>query len=307
MKLDDYDVHIKLRGEDLPIKDSWIQGGKADPYVVLRKGHGFVPCGKSKGGSARKLMEFKLPEPGVYMGEENYSTWVYNGKEHYQKNNLNPKWPLIVVPLIELCDGCDITKQIVIDIWDYDFECSDDFMGFLVLSIFELFVFCLQNRAIPLQPGKKGHKWGGRLFVDEIELDPKSGDSDPITTHTLLHLMASKGDVERVLLLIGLQIQPNPVYARTEWTQATPLHCAVLGSSQEEGRNVEVVRILLDAKADVYAKNLGSHIPLSLLAKASDDVDIAALLMKKMIDIGSGRSVCTTPHCSNQNGLFPKI
>jgi hypothetical protein len=193
MILEEYDVHIKLRGEDLPIKDSWLQGGKADPYVVLRKGHGFVPYGKSM---ERKMKEFKAPEPGVYMGKENQFAWVYNGKEHFQKNNLDPKWPVIVVPLIKLCDGCKITKTIVIDIWDYDFECPDDFMGFCVLSIFDLFVSFLEKRAIPLQPGKKGHKCGGRLFVDDIELDSKKGDSDPITPHTLMHLMAAKGDAE---------------------------------------------------------------------------------------------------------------
>jgi hypothetical protein len=295
--LEEYDVHVKLRGEDLPIKDSWIQGGKADPYVVLRKGHGLVPSRKSKGSSALTMREFQAPEPGEYMGEENQATWVYNGKEQFQKNNLNPKWPIIIVPLIKLCDGCEITKNIVIDIWDYDFECPDDFMGFCMLSIFDLFICFLENRAIPLQPGKKGHKWGGRLFVDSIELDPQSRDSDssdPITAITLLHHMAAKGDSERLLRLIGLQIVPNPVFACTAWSRATPLHCAALGSAEQEGRNSEVVRILLDAKADVFAKNRGTHIPLSLLAKASDDVEIAELLMKKMTETNLEHPVSTT-------------
>jgi hypothetical protein len=100
--LSGYDIHINLRGEDLPIKDSWIPGGKADPYVVLRRGHGIVVSGKSSCLSASISGEFTLPVPGEYMGDNNESNWVFNGKKDYQKNNLNPEWPMIVAPLSKL-------------------------------------------------------------------------------------------------------------------------------------------------------------------------------------------------------------
>ena len=96
------------------------------------------------------------------MGEENSEFWVYDGKANHQKNTLEPDWPEIVVPLDRLCDDSDLTKPIVIDIWDYDFECPhDDFMGFVMLPIVDLFVSRLKNHPIPLQPGQAGHSWGG--------------------------------------------------------------------------------------------------------------------------------------------------
>jgi hypothetical protein len=75
MRLEEFDVHM-LRGEDPPIKYYWLQRSKANPYVVLRKGHGFVLCGKSKGVKKRNLMEFKVPDSEKYIWEEYYSTWV---------------------------------------------------------------------------------------------------------------------------------------------------------------------------------------------------------------------------------------
>jgi hypothetical protein len=254
MKLCNYEVHIKLRGEDLPVKDSWIQGGKADPYVVLLKGHGIVEMGKSSCLSASILDEFKVPEPGDYMGDDNESHWVYNGKKHYQKNNLNPEWPTIVAPLSKLCDLGDISKPILIEIWDYDFECPhDDFMGFALISIFDLFVSCIRKCAIPLQPGKAGHKWGGRLFVEDIQLCPRDSSLDPINTSTLLHLMCAAGDLDKVRLLMDLQSESDPVLAKAAKTQSTALHFAV---GLPSGCNPSVVRVLLEAKADVFAKTV---------------------------------------------------
>ncbi len=293
MDLSQYEVHIKLRGEDLPIKDSWIQGGKADPYVVLRKGHGTVQIGKSSCVSACKLVEFKVPEPGEYMGDDNETNWVYNGKKYYQKNNLNPEWPTIVAPLRNLCDSCDITKPIVIDIWDYDFECpNDDFMGFCMMSIFDLFASCLRKCAIPLQPGKAGHTWSGRLFVDDIQLCPTDPKLDPINLNTLLHLMSAKGDLDKASFLIAFQSVSNPVLATTLKTKSTALHFAILGLGAPEGGNAEVVRILLEAKADVFAKSEEEYTPLDLLAKTADNTNVADMLIQKMLQIDSSSKVC---------------
>ncbi len=299
MNLSELYFHIKLRGEGLPVKDSWIQGGKADPYVVLRKGHGIVQIGKSSCFSGSILEEIKVPEPGVYMGDANESNWVYNGKKNYQKNNLNPEWPTIVAPLKMLCDGCDISKPIVIDIWDYDFECpNDDFMGFCLMSIFDLFLSYHQKCAIPLQPGMAGHKWGGALFVEDIQLCPTyfskyAGQSklDTITPTTLLHLLSAKGDIDKVRLLIGLCVDPNPVFEYTAQTKSTALHFAILSLGEPEGGNAGVIRVLVEAKADVSAMTQDNLTPLSLLAKTADDSDVFCMLIQKMIELDSSSEV----------------
>jgi hypothetical protein len=292
-----YDVHIQLRGENLPIKDSWIQGGKADPYVVLRKGHGEVRLGQSSCLSAVIWEQIEVPKPGEYMGEENTASWVYNGKNQYQKNTLDPKWPTIIVPLYNLCDNCDFTKPIVIDIWDYDFECPhDDFMGFCHISIYEIFIAFLEKKTIPLQPGKEGHKWGGNLIVEGIELIPRGNDSklDPISPHMILHLVCSSGDADKTQCLLG--IQKELVHERTAKTNFTPLHFAVADSlknsptpseadqaeaKKEENRS-EVVRLLLEAKADVFGSDVS---PLSLLAKTSrynGCLEVGTMLIDRM-------------------------
>jgi hypothetical protein len=299
MNLSEHYFHIKLRGEDFPVKDSWIQGGKADPYVVLRKGHGIVQIGKSSCLSGIILDEFKVPEPGVYMGDANESNWVYNGKKNYQKNNLNPEWPTIVAPLNKLCDGCDISKPIVIDIWDYDFECpNDDFMGFCLMSIFDLFLSCLQKCPIPLQPGMAGHKWGGRLFVEDIQLcptyfypDAAKSKLDTITPNFLLHLMSAKGDIDKVRLLTGLHIEPNPVFEHTARTKSTALHFAILNLGEPKGGDAGVIRFLVEAKADVFAKTEDNSSPLTLLAKTADDLDVFGLLIQRTIEVNSNREV----------------
>jgi hypothetical protein len=270
--------------------------------MALLKGHDVVNMGKSSCLSANILDEFKVPEPGDYMGDDNDSHWVYNGKKHHQKNNLNPEWPTIVAPLSKLCDLCDISKPILIDIWDYDFECPhDDFMGFALISIFDLCVSCIRKCAIPLQPGKEGHKWGGRLFVEDIQICPTDSSLDPINTSTLLHLMSATGDLDKVRLLIGIQSESNPVLVKTAKSQSTALHFAV---GQPSGCNPSIVRVLLDAKADVFAKTVDifaqsefkhtGHTPLcfhSLLSKTTEDTEVADMLIQKMVEIDPNNKV----------------
>jgi hypothetical protein len=191
----EHDLILKLRGKDLPVKDSWIQGGKADPYLLFFKNRSFAPL--------------VVPKSGEYMGEvdnEKYQC-VHDGKKEYPRNTLDPVWPLITKKVRNLCDDGNIYEPFLINIWDYDFECpNDDFMGFCVLSIFDLIRANLRREGIPLQPGKVGHKWGGSLFVDEIkichELPSKTNDS-------ILHLIAEKGDIHAIHLLLDWNADVN--------------------------------------------------------------------------------------------------
>jgi hypothetical protein len=95
-------------------------------------------------------------------------------------------------------------------------------MGFCFMSIFDLFVSCLHKCAISLQPGKAGHKWGGRLFVEDIQFSTTDTKLDPITPNVLLHLMVAKEDFNKVRYLIDQQFEPKPVLERTARTVQQP-------------------------------------------------------------------------------------
>ncbi len=108
---DEHDLILKLRGKDLPIKDSWIQGGKADPYLLFFKN--------------RSSASLVVPKSGEYMGEVDDKVYrcIFDGKKQFQKNTPDPIWPEICLPARELCDGGKLKFPFLINIWDYDFEC----------------------------------------------------------------------------------------------------------------------------------------------------------------------------------------
>jgi hypothetical protein len=183
-----FDLLLSLRGKDFPVKDSWIQGGKADPYLVFYK--------------SREATSLVVPKSGEYMGEVDEKVYqcIFDGKKQFQKNTLDPIWPELSLPARDLCDGGKLNFPFLINIWDYDLECpNDDFMGFCVVSILDLIKANLLKEGIPLQPGKAGHKWGGFLFVDEIKIFEK--DKSP-GANSFLHILAEGGDIQSVLLLL---------------------------------------------------------------------------------------------------------
>jgi hypothetical protein len=62
-------------------------GGKADPFLVIRKAHGMV---KGAGGS---LVKFVDPVPNKYMGLQNPESLLYDGAKEHCKKTLNPIFP----------------------------------------------------------------------------------------------------------------------------------------------------------------------------------------------------------------------
>ncbi len=192
----EHDLILKLRGKDLPVKDSWLQGGKADPYLIFLK-------------NRSKVDSLVVPKSGEYMGQVDDKIYhcVHDGKKQYQRNTLDPVWPEMTMKVQDLCDDGNIYKPLLINVWDYDFECpNDDFMGFCVLSIFDMIKAYLRQEEIPLQPGMAGHKWGGNLFVDEIKLCPQI----PLTTNnSIVHLIAEKGDMHALQLLLDWNADVN--------------------------------------------------------------------------------------------------
>ncbi len=182
----DHVLSLKLRGKDLPVKDSWMQGGKADPYLCLVR----------KSGSVASLV---VPKSGEYMGEldDRIYSLVHNGRKEAQQNTLDPVWPEVKLNARDLSHLGHLYNPFLINIWDYDFECpNDDFMGFCVVSIFDLIKAKFLQEGIPLQPGKAGHKWGGFLFVDEIKLCEFANCYPQPPPRSILHLVAEKGDVQ---------------------------------------------------------------------------------------------------------------
>ena len=141
-----------------------------------------------------------MPVPGQYMGEKTKSCAVYNGSDHHQKNTLNPSWPPVVIAMHDLCDDGEIYKPILIDFWDHDCQCmNDDFMGYCFLSIHDLFRAHNQKKAIPLKPGKEGHKWGGCVHVEDILLREEGFDSDSRSSANLLLLTSQTGETECIV------------------------------------------------------------------------------------------------------------
>jgi ankyrin repeat protein len=125
-----------------------------------------------------------------------------------------------------------------------------------------------------------------------MQLCPTDPTFDSATPTTLLHWMTAMGDLDRISNLIDLQRETNPVQVKTAKTKSTALHMAV---DQPDGGNPEVIRFLMEAKADVFATNEWKHSPLSLLAKASDNADVADILIQRMIETDSNNMVRKSP------------
>lgn len=107
-----------------------------------------------------------------------------------------------------------------------------------------------------------------RLLL-ECGADPGTADEN---CRTLLHLAASKCDVDVVQLLIGSGLDPN---AETKFG-VTPLHEAVTGSHIAAGR-LYVVRILLENGADPNAADVYGVTPRERAAQY-EHLDAARLL-----------------------------
>jgi hypothetical protein len=189
---------LNLRGVDLPVKDSWIQGGKADPYLMFYKNS--------------KNSAFQAPNVGEYMGEvdDKNCLCVHNGKDQYQSNTLDPVWPEMRIQVRDLCDGGNLRKPFLINVWDYDFECpNDDFMGFCVVSILDLIKGHVRMEAIPLQPGKAGHKWGGNLFVDRIRIKCHQCAQNDLMS--IVQVVANSGNIPAVCQLLEWNADINTI------------------------------------------------------------------------------------------------
>lgn len=176
-------LSLKLRGNDLPIKDEGILGGKSDPYYEIRPafGPGYVTPNHDVNGRPLATR--------VYAGKHSDKAFL---KSDVVKNELNPRWKTHLLDLTELChlNGrgglVDLNKRVLIDVWDKDMN-ADDFMCYLEVSLQELVDAAESKAPLYLQAPPEGSKQSvGRLYVDkavvgfpEVQVRDNRGAASP--------------------------------------------------------------------------------------------------------------------------------
>jgi hypothetical protein len=76
-------------------------------------------------------------------------------------------------------------------------------MGYILTSVYDLVEMHVKNEPIAVLPGEPGHTWGGRIYVDEIEIKPK------IDWRTTLVSATQEGNLEVVRLLLDGRADVN--------------------------------------------------------------------------------------------------
>jgi hypothetical protein len=113
---------LKMRGSNFPVKDSGIEGNKADPFYTLRS-------------------QYVLQAP--HQGEHKNNPYVYKSKKVRQ--DLNPRWKSIAIDLETLCN-MDMNRKLLVDIYDWDRYSEPDFMSYVELSAQQVCITCVRVR-----------------------------------------------------------------------------------------------------------------------------------------------------------------
>jgi hypothetical protein len=165
-------MSLKLRGNDLPVKDSGLLGGKSDPFFEIRPAFG-APGGITYVSPNKDSRGNDLPKRS-YEGKHQTRPFV---KSEVVLNQLNPSWKTILIELNELIlnnDGgftIDLSKKVLIDVWDWDRGGDCDFMCYCEVSLLELIDAVKSKAPLPLLPPPEGHEQNvGRLYVDRADV-----------------------------------------------------------------------------------------------------------------------------------------
>jgi len=93
--------------------------------------------------------------------------------KHIHSQELNPTWPTVLIELNELIENngggsaIDLSKKVLIDVWDYDKVGADDFCCYCEVTLEELMQAADTKRHLSLLPGPKDSAHNvGRLYVD---------------------------------------------------------------------------------------------------------------------------------------------
>jgi len=130
-------VKVRFEGKNLADCDFWT---KSDPYLVLSRP-------KRGGGDFTKVR-----------------------KTETIRNNLNPSWKILYIPLTELCDN-DLSLPLRITVYDEDRNSHDDLIGEAEVTLQHLINYAVSNTAIILKIKSKKR---GEIYVRECNIEDNS-------------------------------------------------------------------------------------------------------------------------------------
>jgi len=158
-------MSLKLRGNGLPVKDHGLMGGKSDPYYQIRPAFG-APGGIPYVSPNKDSRGNDLPTRN-YEGAHRTRAFL---ESEVVANQLNPVWSTQLLDLNALFAGTgvvDLSKKILVDIWDSDRQSHDDFMCYREVSLQQLMDAAASGRPLELLPPPEGQEQDvGRLYVD---------------------------------------------------------------------------------------------------------------------------------------------
>lgn len=182
---------FQVAAEKVDKKDMF---GKSDPFFVL-----------SKSGTQ--------------------GTYVVVHRSEVIKKSLNPVWPTVVMPVVDVCNG-DYDRKLKVDVYDWDSDGSHDFIGSFHTTLKELSIAMVENKDFPLinpkKLSKKGYKHSGLVKLKTFKVESKDSFVDYIQAGTSLNFSvaidftASNGDPSDPSSL-HFRGTPN---AENEYTQA---------------------------------------------------------------------------------------
>jgi len=146
-------VKIRFEGKNLANCDFWT---KSDPYLILSR-----------------------PKRGGY-------DFTKVRKTETIRNNLNPSWKLVYIPLSELCDD-DLSMPLKLTVFDEDRNSHDDLIGEAQVTLQQLMNLAVSGTPLTLKIGEKKR---GDVYVRECDIED-------LTTHNLVRKMSASSYPDR--------------------------------------------------------------------------------------------------------------
>lgn len=162
-------AHMQLYATKLDKKDFF---GKSDPYFIISK--------QVTGGQ-----------------------YVVVHRSEVIKNNLDPTWKPFQKAVVEICNG-DYNRSLKIEVWDWDSDGSDDYIGSFVTTLKELSVAAIEKKGFPCineaKKKKSSYKNSGTVFLKSYQIEERPTFVDYIQGGTSMNFSvaidftASNGD-----------------------------------------------------------------------------------------------------------------
>jgi Ca2+-dependent lipid-binding protein len=102
--------------------------------------------------------------------------WTVVAKSSIVYNTLEPTWPLITVPVRDLCNG-DYARQLKMDVYDHDEHTKDDLIGTLKVTLKDLTTAVGQRTRFPCvnpsKMSKRNYSDSGKVTLSFFKLEAK--------------------------------------------------------------------------------------------------------------------------------------